>query len=107
MYNNETEIKTREELVSCIHQDDKKKEYSECKINNVNNVFYEMIFSNKKENVVEQKINFKEMFQLLSYLRSVKLDRAINYPLKDVVAPTICELYKKRLIKQEDIINSL
>lgn len=107
MYNNITEIKTRENLISCIYEDKHAKEYSECKINNVNNLFYELVYSNKKENVIEQKINFKEIYQLLSYLRSVKLDRAINYPLKDIAKITISEMYRKRLISQEDVINSL
>lgn len=65
---------------------------------------YQVIYSNKKENITDDKLEFLSMVDVMNYLRDVRLDHAINYNMKNLSTNLLGEIYKNRNIKIENIL---
>lgn len=49
---------------------------------------------------------FDSVISMITFLRNVKEDQAINYDLRNLAAPLITELYKNRIVKIDEILSA-
>jgi hypothetical protein len=48
---------------------------------------------------------FDSVVAMITFLRSVKEDQAVNYDLRNLATPLISELYKNRIVKIDEILS--
>jgi hypothetical protein len=65
---------------------------------------YQIIYSNKKENITDNKLDFVSLCDVMNYLRNVRLDHAINYNMKHLSTNLLGEIYKNKDVKIENIL---